>query len=177
LQRPNVPVIRIDRAADLEIIAATVVAPLASGSPGNPAASAIVGVQQAELHIPESIALDPRLGRPLTCGDRIVPTGVAIGPVRLRSSNDLDAPYSAIGQIYRTRESVGVAIVAPVHIKGAHDRVVAARVIVSVYAAELDVAEAVLLIRPVPDRILAGTSGIVRGTAAIPRVQWRAHAI
>ena len=131
----------------------------------------------SELHVAVSIPLNSLPGCPLACGDPIVVAYVPIGPLSIPSSGDLDAPYSAIGQVYRARESVCVTIVAPAHIKRAHDRVVAARVVVSVYTPEIDIAEAVLLTHPLPDSVLARASRVVRGTAAIPAVQWLAHGI
>jgi len=176
LQRSKFSVIRIDRAADLEIIGAPVVALLAGSSPGNPAVPAIIGVQQPELHVPVSIALDPQLGRPLACGDRIVAASGAIGPLRIPSSGDLDAPNSAIGQVYRTRESVCIPIVAA-RIERAHDSVIAAWLVAGIQVPEVDIAEAVLLIRTIPDGLLAGVSSAVRRIVAIPAVQGLARGI
>ena len=80
---------------------------------------------------------------------------------------DVHSPNSAIGQVYRAGEAVRIAVVAPANIEGAHDGVVAARVVVSVQVPEIYVAQAVLSIRSLPDSVLAGAEGIVGGASAI----------
>jgi hypothetical protein len=64
---------------------------------------------------------------------------------------------------------------APAHIERAHDRVVAVRVVVSIQVSEIDVADAVPLIRSFPDGILAGTDGVVRRNPAIYAAEWLAR--
>ncbi len=176
LHRPNVAV-RIYRAADLEVIGAAVVAALSPGCPGDPVIPAAVSIQQPELDVPVAIALDPLFGRTLACGDRIVAAGVAISRRLILSLRDLHAPNSAIGQVHGARKTVrvAVAVVAPAHIEGAHDSVVAARVVIRIQVPEIDVAEAVPLIRSLPDGILAGVRAVVRCPPAISAAQWLAR--
>lgn len=111
--------------------------------------------------------MDPLFGHTPACRGEDFPAGI------VPSLRDVHSPNSTRGRVYRARETVRITVVAPARIEGAPDCVIAARPVAGIQVRESDVADAVLLIRPFRDGVLARTDGVVRRGPVISIAQSR----